>query len=92
MIVLRTTRTRDIRGDLDLDLVGRSTTFDTVPMMPPPVTMRSPRRSARASSVVLRLLLLRPDHQEIEHDEDQDERQELQGILVHHASVPDPCA
>jgi len=54
-------------GNVDLDLF-RATTFDTVPSTPPP--SRSCRRAAAHDhrAVVLLFLLLRPDQQEVEHD------------------------
>src|SRR3954447_2554278 len=78
-----------IRGEIDLDLLG---THHFRHRAEKPAAghdaIAAPQRIEHRA-VVLLLLLLRPDQQEIEHDKDQDERQELyQGVLVHNSSSP----
>src|SRR5229473_3530183 len=72
-IVLRNTRTRTPEA-MSTSISSGLTTFDTVP------------QRADHRPVFLLLCLLRPDQQEVEHDENQNERQELdQRALIQQA-------
>ena len=64
-----------------------SPSFEMRPSTPPAVTTSSPFCSASSIALrLLRLLLLRPDEQEVEDDEDRDHRQERHQVAAEGAA------